>query len=62
MAIMIISRCDITWNVAISHQALWELLSLFELNKLLFQVEVEQSHDSYMLTIEQFVCRIEESM
>ena len=36
MAIMMITQCDKTKNLALNQQTLWESISLFQLNKITF--------------------------
>ena len=53
MAIMMISQCNKTKNLALNQQTLWESISLFQLNKITFLDFSLQTLDSYMLIIEQ---------
>ena len=53
MAIMMISQCDKTKNLALNQQTLWESISLFQFHKITFLDLSLTDADSYMLTIEQ---------
>ena len=53
MAIMMISQCYKTKNLALNQQALWKSISLFQLNKITFLDLSLTDAGLYMLTIEQ---------
>ena len=53
MAIMMISQCDKTKNLALNQQTLWESISLFQLNKITFLDLSLTDAGLYKLTIEQ---------
>ena len=53
MAIMMISQCNKTKNLALNQQTLWESISLFQLNRITFLDLSLTDAGLYMLTIEQ---------